>query len=498
MFNKAGKLFGLKEWLTIPESSKYLSQIFGEDVNDADILRLVLDGHLKLSVYFVNHAMAKYGKFVPYENVEWISINRKLNGLVKDNPFFKKNNRVMKSIQVDDNKYLKLEKDVKIIKGVWDLPMIGAESLDVEFEYHKLTDGPKITLTGISGVFVEGENGLICQIQESFNDNEFQSGSKAQLESIKKYIIKNDIEEVEAKKLLMEHSENREKYIAKRNKNISDDYYPAGGLPDDSVLVVRTKALLELQDYTINRKKNTTSSEMKNIAPLGPSEQHFSLKEEEWTPLKAATLIAGFSYNSLEEILREYNDFKIPVTISEIYKKSYKAFSQLKLEGRQTQYSLDFGMTESDRVFFKKYSPEFLTHDDYKHYYVVVFKPQIYLDWVKNNTKFQYPKEFDLIIINHDSSDSLNAKVLSLSGKEKQELGRLKKEKITMDLTVKAAIDVGKYVEKAKMRNKLIVKNEIIDLINGIDLKIPDTRIDLIWKSIPNEIKSGPGRPKKA
>jgi len=34
-------------------------------------------------------------------------------------------------------------------------------------------------------------------------------------------------------------------------------------------------------------------------------------------------------------------------------------------------------------------------------------------------------------------------------------------------------------------------------LINKIDKKIPSTRIDLIWKSIPAEIKSGPGRPRK-
>ncbi len=85
-----------------------------------------------------------------------------------------------------------------------------------------------------------------------------------------------------------------------------------------------------------------------------------------------------------------------------------------------------------------------------------------------------------------------------LLGKERQELGRLKKEKITMDLTVEAAIAVGKYIEKAKSEGRLIVKGEISDLINHIDRKIPDTRIDLIWKSIPDDIKSGPGRPKKA
>jgi len=98
----------------------------------------------------------------------------------------------------------------------------------------------------------------------------------------------------------------------------------------------------------------------------------------------------------------------------------------------------------------------------------------------------------------HDiESDNINNSS-ELSGKEKQELGRLRTEKVTMDLTVKAAVDVGAYIEKAKTEGRLIVKDDIIDLINGIDSKIPSTRINLIWKSIPDNIKSGPGRPKKA
>ena len=49
------KLFKLKKWLTIPETAKHLSIMFGEEVQEADVLRLGLDRHLKLSVNFVNH-----------------------------------------------------------------------------------------------------------------------------------------------------------------------------------------------------------------------------------------------------------------------------------------------------------------------------------------------------------------------------------------------------------------------------------------------------------
>ncbi len=43
----------LKEWLTVKDTAKRLSISVGEDVTEADILRLALDGHLTLSVYFV-------------------------------------------------------------------------------------------------------------------------------------------------------------------------------------------------------------------------------------------------------------------------------------------------------------------------------------------------------------------------------------------------------------------------------------------------------------
>ena len=46
----------LREWLTISEAARYLSSVIGErpqsaqGVGEADVLRLALDGHLKLSV----------------------------------------------------------------------------------------------------------------------------------------------------------------------------------------------------------------------------------------------------------------------------------------------------------------------------------------------------------------------------------------------------------------------------------------------------------------
>lgn len=258
------KLFKLKEWLTVPDAARHLSIVFGEEVSEADVLRLALDGHLKLSVYFVNYAKASCGKVVPYEDVEWrestllsfFKSGKHIPDKAKGNPQETRKyidqfppTTVMKSLNIDDHRYLNLEDEVITIRGVWDLSMVGNERLDVEHEYQNLTDGPEVTLIGLDGAFVENEDGVMCRLQESFDENEYQSGSASQLERIKEHITSNNIEEEKAKKLLNQHKKSREKYLNKREKNNpADDYYPAGGLPPDSVLVVRTQALIDLQE----------------------------------------------------------------------------------------------------------------------------------------------------------------------------------------------------------------------------------------------------------
>jgi hypothetical protein len=258
------KLLKLREWLTIPEATRHLSNILEEEVSESDLLRIALDGHLKLSVYFVNHAYARCGKVVPYEEAEWgessfssfLMSGKRIPDKAKGSPQETRKfidqfppMKVMKSINLDGERFLNLDEKVITISGVWDLSMVGNERLDVEHEYQNLTDGPAVTLILLDGTFVEREDGVICQVQESFDQNEYQRGSKAQLEKIEERIASNNIGEEQAKKLLDQYKKNREEYRnTRKKKDHSDDYYPAGGLPRDSVIVVRTQALIDLQE----------------------------------------------------------------------------------------------------------------------------------------------------------------------------------------------------------------------------------------------------------
>lgn len=266
------KLFKLKEWLTVPDAARHLSIAFGEEVSEADVLRLALDGHLKLSVNFVNKARARCGRVVPIEGVQYREFPLDLVGSIPTVPEEAKGKPVMvlQGLNIDDKRVLELDSEVVSLEDVWDLPMIGAERLDIEHEYQNLTNGPAVTLINIEGAFVERTEGQMCQLQDDFDNNEYQSGSKAQLRKLEGHIAINEIKGVKAQKLLDKHKEDRKAFLEKRkNWGNANNYYPAGGLPKDAVIVVRTAALRKFEqsvnDTPTNTEKPLTTTERNSL-----------------------------------------------------------------------------------------------------------------------------------------------------------------------------------------------------------------------------------------
>ena len=224
------KLFDLKEWLTLEDAAKHLTILFGEEVKVSDVLRLALDGRLRLSVDFVNNTNVRTAKIVSIDEATFIDIpilqrkdaskpdpkNLQAVGHVK----------VLNGISYFDNKVINYDDDEKVysLSGVWDLAMIGGERIDIEYKYHQLTGGPDVELLNIDGSFVVDEKRTVAM-----------------------HLMKQFKEFVYDKNLSPE----------KNDENRRRNYYPAEGLPDDSVLVVRTSALRLLED-TIrdNQKKN--------------------------------------------------------------------------------------------------------------------------------------------------------------------------------------------------------------------------------------------------
>lgn len=254
------KLFNLKSWLTIPEAARHLSTICSEDVCESDVLRLALDGHLKLSVNFVNFAMARKGRIINFPDEKLIEAlirgetPEELRKITFPAGVLSANERA----DIDDTKFpddifngaLKLRKDtylalsdeVTVLKGIWDLPMLGGDKLDIEHLYQGMTGGPEVTLSNFEGAFVESLDGeFLCQLQEDFDDNPFQRGSNAQLQELKSKIINEKVPEQKASEMTEAYRKDRMDFLERRkSRKLLNNYYPAHGLPDDSVLVVRT------------------------------------------------------------------------------------------------------------------------------------------------------------------------------------------------------------------------------------------------------------------
>ncbi len=206
------KLSKLKKWLTINETAGHLSFLFNEKVSEADVLRLGLDGQLQLSIFLVNKAKARLGKVASRKELEEIK-RREAEDLTTGIVYVPSAHKLgdskhYKDIGVSVLQLIEFDNVITFIEGIWDLPMIGNERFDVEHKYQQLTEGVEVTQTSIDGTFLEGEDKLICQLQE-----------------------KSDPKLIE--------TQDGEKLIGY--------FYPANGLPEDSVLVVRTLALANLQ-----------------------------------------------------------------------------------------------------------------------------------------------------------------------------------------------------------------------------------------------------------
>lgn len=246
-----GKLFKLKEWVSIPEAARRLAITFGEEVTEADLLKLALDGHLRLSVHFVNHATALCGSIGVPGKARFVDFPIDVAAACKkEQPsegYQGGHKKMRMGIKLNNGEVIDLEDEIVTLNGVYDLPMIGDERLDIERKFQRLTDGPAVTLIGLDGAFVMKED-IYFQIQEDFEDNSQVIGSRASLEALETHILVKQIDATEAVALLAQHKKHRKKFLEKRkSKPSSEHYYPAGGLPEDSVLVVRTDALIEFE-----------------------------------------------------------------------------------------------------------------------------------------------------------------------------------------------------------------------------------------------------------
>ena len=115
----------LREWLTLEETASVLSTALSEDVDVSDVLRLVLDEQLQLSIHLPAKTTARCRK---------------------------------RDDDAPDARQTRRE-----IDGVWDVPMRGRGKSQIEYDYQMLCHRPCVLKGAPVGAWVEQED-LLCQL----------------------------------------------------------------------------------------------------------------------------------------------------------------------------------------------------------------------------------------------------------------------------------------------------------------------------------------------
>jgi len=151
------KLFKFQEWLTLEDAANHLSNVLGEPVSIADIYKLSLDGHLKLSVVFVNGAKVKKVILIHTEDVEYEKkIPVGIPNIPQGHGFYAPINAER---QISRDYWIqKIESELFTISGAWDLAMQGAEKAEIANRYQQKTSGHAVKIPSLIGHYVEREN----------------------------------------------------------------------------------------------------------------------------------------------------------------------------------------------------------------------------------------------------------------------------------------------------------------------------------------------------
>lgn len=295
IFNK--KLFGLREWLNLSETAQYLSSILGEDVKESDILRLGLDGHLTLSVNFINEVYVRKGeKLLTFE--EW-KMSTPLGDSFENDPQYNEALEIIrKQSKKTNGKMLPtdesfMQSDVIAIKGIYDLPLVCNERQFIQEKYHLETYNIEVEDNyPMNPSIIADMDGITYQLQERFPENWIQDmrSPKRIKETLDRYREQLNADVAGHKKTTKEADQlflNHKRRLEDKREQFNNEFFPAKAFPDDCILVVRTAAIHDFIGQLINEKPLKTNefvSEMLDTTHRFHSNE-LKIAAEAWTEL---------------------------------------------------------------------------------------------------------------------------------------------------------------------------------------------------------------------
>ncbi len=214
-----GKLLNLRSWFDLHDAATILASSFGEKVSDVDVLRLALDKQLTISIRVINEAYGRECREIQPNDIEWKEIPS-LDG-----------DRMLKmpaSGKIlyfrDINTFYHIDGPVYSLNGIFDLPMIGGEQVDVEHRFNQIQFQPIPTAVSLEGVMIRSPEGKIYELQSRYDKPNSPSFTDP------------------------------------------DNFHPAGCLPEDYVFVIKKECL----DDFVRRHTETPTG---NEKPLGTRER---------------------------------------------------------------------------------------------------------------------------------------------------------------------------------------------------------------------------------
>ncbi len=170
----------LKALLSLEETAERLAFVTKARVSIEDVLQLVLDKRLPLSVKFLRPVKVCPGKIVRYTQQEIDELTATHNYIddlnwaddvfvvivpAKDGrPLPSPTPKIVCSHYLGDDRWMTFSESVINVTGVWDLPMVGNESFAVVDLVHALTGNPIIAPDHFDGTFVVRDGKSACKL----------------------------------------------------------------------------------------------------------------------------------------------------------------------------------------------------------------------------------------------------------------------------------------------------------------------------------------------
>jgi hypothetical protein len=257
------KLLKFKEWLTLEQAALRLANVIGEDVSIADLYHFALDGHLKLSVYFVNSAHAAKGKWLKEDDIDNTEIKAGVE--MKQSRLNPQKAPKPNEMFVSKDDWIEWQSGIHPIKGIWDLTMQGQEALEVEDNYEKINSGLSVTGLSKNGILLQ-QGDVVCQLYKYFDREKIFSPDYNKSEKRLREIAEHP----------MRVLENSPEILSPliRKSNLGIEFLPCNKLIEQGVVFVIkttevTRFIQSLEDTPASEKPLTTTERNSLLVLIG-------------------------------------------------------------------------------------------------------------------------------------------------------------------------------------------------------------------------------------